>query len=172
MNNISGRPSKGSLGGAWTHKTGDRIGKLHLDGGAETGENAPSVRELYAHEFAHAVDGERSVETINGVTHEGSKFISDSEPWKSAWESEIKGGALSDYATTRPDEGFAEFGRLAWQTPRQARDEFPRTAHSLRGRGISRDARLGDEFLELFDVVKHGHRMDRSSARASGSVPC
>lgn len=78
-----------------------QTGKMHvnLDGGL--GSHIDE-REVYAHEFAHVVDGP-------------AFSLSNSAEWKSAWQREIKPGLkLSRYAATKPSEGFAEFGRLIY----------------------------------------------------------
>jgi hypothetical protein len=113
-----------TLGGAFEHEYGRADGTVHLDGGTES----TLPRDFYAHEFAHAVDGEphAAQEGENGFTFTGGGRISDTNKWQDAWESEIKDGALSDYATSEPSEGFAEFARIAWKTPRDAFTQFPK----------------------------------------------
>jgi hypothetical protein len=104
--------------GFWSYRSdSDEKGALHLDGGADSPTfpkgftSANSTRHTYAHEMAHALDGRREHSTT--------------EKWMLAWESEVKSGELSDYGATNPIEGFAEFGRLVWTNPREARDSFP-----------------------------------------------
>lgn len=65
--------------------------------GGKSGEEG-----IYAHEFSHAIDG-------------FDKIHSKSAEWGQAWNAEVTAGdkkALTTYATTDPQEGFAEFGRL------------------------------------------------------------
>lgn len=93
-------------------------GQLHLDGGMKAregqvmagahGGTEQSAREVYAHEFMHAVNGPQ-------------KQISNSSRWMEAYTSEIgadasKGGEprLTQYAHTNPDEGLSEFARLLY----------------------------------------------------------
>jgi len=75
---------------------------LHLDGQPE---NARDAQGIYAHEFSHVIDW---------PNHK----ISESEEWKTAWQEEIVDGpnGLSEYAKTKPSEGFAELGRIIWAT--------------------------------------------------------
>lgn len=82
-------------GGAWDATKG----KLYL----ASDKHKSGKGGAYAHELAHVVDHN------NGA----SKF-SDSSDWKEAWKAEIGGGALTSYAATNAEEGFAEFARLAW----------------------------------------------------------
>lgn len=81
-------------GGAYDPKTRN----LHL---CDSRFGDPQKRaETFAHEFAHAVD------------HAGS-FGTSSE-WKLIWQAEIQSGGLTNYATTKPTEGFAEFMSFLW----------------------------------------------------------
>ena len=72
---------------------------LNLDGGSRT----QTARNIYAHEQTHALDGP-------------GWQISEGREWRDAFESEIKAGQLSKYATTNRQEGFAEFGRLLYSS--------------------------------------------------------
>lgn len=112
-------------GGAFKFNPVTHVGTLYLDG--QTGiyaDGDEDVRQVYAHEFAHAVDWIRDP---SGKTIKGEP-ISDTDEWLGAFRSEIDTDdrALSSYAQTSPAEGFAEFGRLAWLSPEKARESFPK----------------------------------------------
>jgi hypothetical protein len=97
--------------------------RLHLDGDTPRGQPA---RELYAHEFGHAVDGPEYE-------------ISSSPEWQEAYQSEIKPGGLSDYAKTLPREGFAEFFRLVHGTDTDRAEivkRFPKCSDVFKKWGI------------------------------------
>ena len=86
--------------------------QLHLNGGLDTMfAGAPDRKGIYIHELAHAFDD----------------GFSGSDEWGSAWSSEIDrdDAPLSKYARTNPEEGFAEFMRLAVQEPVYARQKYP-----------------------------------------------
>jgi hypothetical protein len=91
-----------------------RTGRFQLDGDLHD----THARGVYAHEFGHAIDGDRRLSTAPG--------------WVEAWQDEIvnKKG-ISDYAASKPREGFAEFGRLVYGGDHK-RDEikaaYPRCA--------------------------------------------
>lgn len=96
---------KGQVAGVYAHTK--QSGSLHVDGG-RMGESAAQMRaagravqshELYAHEFAHSIDGPKLE-------------ISSSPEWQRAWREELQDGALTEYAGKKSSEGFAEFGRL------------------------------------------------------------
>jgi hypothetical protein len=89
--------AKGStIGGGYNR----RDQSLHLNGYFYSKEEGKIPAATgYAHELTHAIDGPK---------HE----ISNSKEWQDAWESEVKSGSLGQYATTKPSEGLAEFGRL------------------------------------------------------------
>ncbi len=124
---ISGSKKSGSVGGFFSwYKVDERAlpGDVHIDGAPGWSDS----RNTYAHEFAHVVDGP-------------GYPLSSTDEWRMAWDSEIapdrKNGVgygykfddpqppLSAYATTSPQEGWAEFGRLVFTNPREARDRFP-----------------------------------------------
>jgi SPP1 gp7 family putative phage head morphogenesis protein len=72
---------------------------LHLDGAG----NKDDALGIYSHEFTHVLDW---------PDHK----ISETSVWKKAWKEEIVDGpvGISEYATLKPSEGFAEFGRLIY----------------------------------------------------------
>lgn len=83
---------------------------LTLDGGGDIGELAGKavggdIHGVYAHEMAHAVDGQ---------DHELSRH----KEWRRAFDAEINrpGSPLSKYGKKNAAEGFAEFGRLVYAT--------------------------------------------------------
>ena len=91
-----------------------RTGILHLD----SDNLGLKAREVYAHEFGHAIDGP-------------DKEISSSREWMEAWKEEIQGGGLTTYATTKPSEGLAEFTRLLYGTEHSdklIRKKFPKAS--------------------------------------------
>jgi hypothetical protein len=70
---------------------------LEIDGGV----GSTSAAQVYAHEFAHVIDGP-------------DDELSQHVDWQNAWRAEIgtKDRPLSPYAASSPIEGFAELGRL------------------------------------------------------------
>ena len=126
INDIAGEKSSGSCAGAWVANRGDVKGNLHLDGGV----NGIAAIEFWAHEFAHAIDGEPTwTETVNdGIMHYGGGRLSDSYDWHEAWQSEINKPdcPLNAYAKKNQREGFAEYGRMLWMIPKEAREFFPK----------------------------------------------
>lgn len=95
--------------------------KVHVDGGPKHWRT-----QVYAHELTHAIDG-RTFE------------LSKSAAWKKAWAADIKGGALTQYATTSPAEGFAEFGMIMYaydDKPKDMEDIFPNAAAFFKERGL------------------------------------
>lgn len=117
---VSGKPVHDGVKpmGAWSQKS--RL--LMLDGQANLGQkigthfkdqDADTIRGTAAHELAHTLD----------YTAEGGGQHSKSPEWLAAFQEEItrpdpKTGTypLSKYATTKPSEGWAEFGRLVYGT--------------------------------------------------------
>lgn len=101
------------IGGCWEFFDGYERGTLHLDGGSDP-------KGYYTHELGHSVDWDGSAR----------QKISELSSWKAAYESEINtpDKPLSDYATTDPGEGFAEFARLAWsgKRPTDVAEAFPK----------------------------------------------
>lgn len=73
--------------------------ELLLNGGHTIDGKKYQADQIYAHEFAHAIDGP-------------DKELSGSDGWRSAWREEAQ--RVSKYATKTPAEGFAEFGRLVY----------------------------------------------------------
>lgn len=110
------------IGGAVDYERGD----IYLDGRTELSD-AP---EVYAHELGHSVDG------AGGSTKQA---LSNQSDWIFAWEKEIQGGNLGDYAATSPREGFAEFYRMAAGMgidPAQIRERFPQAAKFFDSLGL------------------------------------
>lgn len=93
--------------------------KLVLDGG----DHRMDSIGVYLHEMTHAIDDDLK--------------ISDTNRWKSAWEAEIDkdSNPLSRYARTDASEGLAEFGRLAFRRPEEAK-KFKRCWAALSATGI------------------------------------
>lgn len=93
-------------------------GAVHVNGPyheVQGGEPLPPAHG-YAHEFAHGIDGP-------------DKEISGSPEWRKAASEEIDATSMTRYATTRPSEAFAEFGRLvlaSGQTRKEIEARFPR----------------------------------------------
>lgn len=132
------------VGGAWARTPGFPDGVLHLDGGSDTNEDyAGTTRDIYAHEFAHAIDFTPSDDLQSQAQDHGQTFakstaISDSPEWKAAWQQEIDLATepLSRYARRNSSEGFAEFGRFVFTQPRVAREMFPKCWQTWRSRGL------------------------------------
>ena len=126
------------VGGAWVNagpRQGELMtqGKLMLDGGGELGDKYPdTTREVYAHEFSHAID------YLNSPGKGIASRISSTWNWISAWDDEINTGyePLSKYARKDATEGFAEFGRLCYTNPKQAKELFPRCWNIWVDRGL------------------------------------
>lgn len=78
------------------------------------GSDSQTRRHVFIHEMAHAIDLAGKHSRTPG--------------WKEAWESEITGGALSEYATVSPAEGFAEFARMVYspESRKIAKQRFPK----------------------------------------------
>jgi len=139
--------------------SGKRIGgcynfmtmKFDLDGNRKS-INANESREVYAHEFTHAVDGPR-------------QEFSNSQEWQEAWRAEIASGQLTEYATITAAEGFAEFGRLAYGRsvhPDALRKKYPKATavwekHGLLPQtGRSTDIKLQEKFDKpIYDGHQH-----------------
>jgi len=115
-------------------KLKQRIADLHLSDRREVVEMA---------EIAHRLDregkdyfdrlGVRTDDVFKtiGRTHVGGgvHLRSDSARWRDAYKAELADKQLSDYASTSPSEGFAEFARLCWGTgtrPREIAEDFPK----------------------------------------------
>lgn len=134
-------------GGAFSKKTGE----LHLDGGTNIDGQKATHEEVYAHEYAHAIDGS---------DHELSKH----QDWHAAWKAEA--GEVSKYAMKTPQEGFAEFGRLAYTSGLsndQLKEKFPKMSEyweknellqEAGGKGgdlVESGPQMEDVFSEPFD---------------------
>lgn len=117
-------------------------GSLHLNGGLapvssavdSLGQHEETTRGIYSHEIGHAIDAEPG-----GRTGRNRWGLSSSPEFDAAFESEIKGGQLSDYATESPQEGFAEFARLLYGSD-IAHDvvekHFPKTFDFFKSKGL------------------------------------
>lgn len=98
-------------------------GEIAVDGGTT---NA-SAKDIYAHEFAHAVDGP-------------TYRMSRDKDWHSAWKQEIATPdfPLSKYGASDPAEGFAEFGRLLFTGKyHEAKTMFPKCYAFWKSQGIA-----------------------------------
>lgn len=124
--------------GAYSPTTGELI----LDGpGKQTGGQSLSVKEVHAHEIAHALDGRK-----------GDR-ISETPEWRSAWEKELKGGALSKYGASSPSEGFAEFGRAAWASDIDLSASFPVCARLWEGKGYLRQRHGISNYAPVYPLL-------------------
>lgn len=106
---------KRRVGGFWAFRVEgyDNTGELHIDGGSDTSEDySQTSRDIYAHEFAHAIDGKHK--------------YSGRHSWKKIWQEELVEGYLTSYAATSQHEGWAEFGRLVFTAPKEARLNYPK----------------------------------------------
>lgn len=98
---------------------------IHVDHGWD-GSHEDAVH-VYGHEFGHVLDQDNQ--------------LSRQPEWKAAWASEINrrgphGTPISDYATTNPSEGFAEFTRALTTEPEQARKLFPKCWGFFESQGL------------------------------------
>lgn len=97
--------------------------RLHLDGGSDTGEPIlATCKDIYAHEFYHAVDM--------------ASGYSSTDEWNLIYRQEIQGDQLSRRADVDSAEGFAEFGRMVVRDPREAEHSFPRAWSFLKQQGL------------------------------------
>src|SRR5262245_17372559 len=110
------------MGGAWIGSTKSGHGSLHLSGAFDSAYGGTKLlaADVYAHEFWHAIDWDQKT---------GAR-VSSSREWHKAWDEEIVGdktapAALSEYARTKPVEGWAEFGRLVL-TKSDLAEKFPK----------------------------------------------
>lgn len=154
--------TKGEIGGCYAKHKGKN--RLVLDGGmseasqARAGKNdLKTARQIYAHEFAHAVDG---------PAHE----LSGSPGWQAAWKAELSGRRLNRYSATSPAEGFAEFGRLLLageHDPAAVRRHFPGCLAFWEAAGLAPEAagRAGAG-ASLPDVFSHAVPLDASGSHA------
>ena len=86
---------------------------------------------IYAHELTHALDNQFGM-------------ISGTKEWENAFQEEIAvsgsdGSPISDYATTKPIEGFAEFGRLVYGTDTDRsviEKRFPKCVAVFKSKGL------------------------------------
>lgn len=167
---LKSKIGEGKVSGAFSKQSG----KLHLDGEGSIDGSSKTHEEIYAHEYAHAIDG---------PGHDLSKHAD----WKTAWQAEA--GEVSKYATKTPQEGFAEFGRIAYASGldnEQLKQKFPKMAEyweknqllqeSAGSTGKLEEAgtpQLQDVFSEPFDTEEAigdkplGTDGDRSTAEAT-----
>lgn len=131
--------SKHRVGGAYD----SAYAFLSLDG--DWGGGGPEWEGAYAHELGHAAD-RVPVSYRRGDLE--SVRISDQPEWKEAFDAEIAGGRLSQYATTSTSEGFAEFARLMWGgfrnsygRPSDVHDEFPKCSEVFVKYGLAHPRR-------------------------------
>lgn len=98
-----------NAGGAYSKKSGE----MFLDGGGRIDGKKVGTDAVYAHEYAHAIDGPELE-------------LSKDQGWREAWRAEAQ--KVSNYATKTPQEGFAEFGRLVFSSglgTDQLRERYP-----------------------------------------------
>jgi hypothetical protein len=102
---------------------------LHLNGGGDTGDAASwKTTNLYAHEFAHAIDwGNADLAPL-----------SSSQAWKDAWhdEGDEINGRLG-IAGNEASEGFGNFAVFAWNYPEDARRHYPECWRFWEERGLA-----------------------------------
>lgn len=106
-------------------------GELFLDGDGDK----LNQDHIYAHEFAHAVDGPKNE-------------LSSTKEWQDAWTEEAAG--ISNYATRTPAEGFAEFGRMVHASgldETQLTERFPKMMEHWKQQGLLPDAMAGTSAL-------------------------
>jgi hypothetical protein len=147
---------------------------LNHDGGrpgARAGSfgHAGRLEDVYAHEFGHDIDG--------------PQYELSSDPaWIAAFESEIKGGGLTEYASQDPHEAFAEFARLMLSgeyEPGAVKAAFPAAYGFWVQNGLADDVAsqshgAGVEMAEVFgqkhalDEVSH---IDEALPEGQGTAP-
>lgn len=97
--------------------------KIALDGDSRQPGDAKGT---YAHEMTHALDFPNN-------------RISSSEEWQQAFDAEIKDGQLTKYATIKPSEAFAEFGRALYASEQSHADlkrRFPKASRIFETNGF------------------------------------
>lgn len=164
-------------------------GLLHLDGdylgvndepGRHGEKGGVLAHEVYAHELTHVIDGKMGV---------AGGRLSQSDEWKRIWQEEIAvEGAdslltsgseppLTAYAMSKPEEGFAEFGRLLYGSDvpsKQIRVEFPQAYGYFASRGLApqdEGERSGEPIAEAFDQrveLPGGGHLDGRRRRGGG----
>jgi hypothetical protein len=122
----------GTIGGVYQRSSQ----ALHLDGNnmftdRVNEDQVYDAAHVYSHEFSHGIDGPNNE-------------ISQSNEWQAAWQEEMvdawkKGAGLSQYSTTQPSEGFAEFGRLLYASDveqEKIASLFPKSAAIWQSQGL------------------------------------
>ncbi len=134
--------AKGRVSGCYV----SAIGELHLDGGTKlpsaVRDNRSNSYQIYSHEMSHAIDGKK-----------GGK-LTDSAEWQKAFQQELTGGKLNQYASTNKSEGFAEFGRLLYSGDhdlKEVKKQFPECYAFWEKNGLVKDY---DYELSGKDVIK------------------
>ena len=118
------------VGGLWS----PRKGRLVVDGGFEDEsytdeEQRMTAKGIFAHEIGHALD------TVNG-----GYSLSKTDDFQECFDSEIKNGQLTEYATTDEQEGFAEFARLLYGSDISREEiaaKFPQTLAFFKEKGLA-----------------------------------
>jgi hypothetical protein len=93
-------------------------GELEIDGGSQFAGRFFSPQYIFAHEFAHAVDGPQLE-------------ISGTGEWYDAWISEICSTHPGTNAARSPEDGFAKFGQLVHESGIQRtmlESQYPKSA--------------------------------------------
>lgn len=180
------RDGKIDAGGGYVVKAG----RVHLDGDYTppeadkgdhtTGDTIPT-HGIYAHELMHSIDGP-------------NQEITKSPEWQDAFDTEIKkpsqgllarlkGAAapqspLTDYASSMPSEGLAEFGRLVYgsEVPHaQIATEFPKATALFKARGLwpaqeraGAESRLPAVFGQRVATAADGSHADILASKPGG----
>lgn len=120
-----GLPTDG-VAGAYVYRA---EGSWLLLGGSE--HSARRLAEVFSHEFYHAVDSGL------GGFGKGGVMSGSSEAWVGVWQSEIANGRLTKYATTSPEEGWAEFGRvITMHNHSVVKQRFPQSYKHFQSAGL------------------------------------
>lgn len=140
-NEFIGQIPKGAeAGGIWEGPDREGRGNLHLDGAHA--ESEIDECGIYAHEFGHACDwqpGSIDILPTGGLVSVKPGPISRTSEWLEAFYDELSDRQLSDYASTSPMEGFAEFARKCWMSdspPGEVQKDFPQSFAVFRKHGL------------------------------------